>query len=55
MSAADPEKYRHVKFGIDNAKRSVLAEPCRVACRQHLMALNGCKDVLSNVSVDTVE
>jgi hypothetical protein len=32
------------------AKNDVLAHPFRLCCRQHLMKLSGCKDVLSNVS-----
>lgn len=48
--SADPERYRTALFGIRNAKESILQEACRVTCRQHLMALSGCKDMLSNVS-----
>jgi hypothetical protein len=33
------------------AKNEVLAHPFRLCCRQHLMKLSGCKDVLSNVSL----
>jgi hypothetical protein len=50
MQSVDEARYRNHLLGIRNAKEAVLLEPCRVTCRAHLMALKGCKDMLSDVS-----
>lgn len=50
MAAADSERYRHHMWGLNQAKADLLQEPCRVATRAHLVAIKGCKEMLSNVS-----
>jgi hypothetical protein len=50
MEAADLERHRNVLFNINKAKAAVLGEPCRLVTRSHIMQLNGCKDMLCNVS-----
>lgn len=50
MESRDAERYRNAMFNINKAKGDVLGQPWRLCRREHLMALSGCKDMLSSVS-----
>lgn len=54
MQGAPDGRYSGLLHSLNNGKRSVLNEPCRVTCKAHLVALSGIKETVSSVSVGFV-
>ena len=50
MNADASDRYQNVVRNLARGCAAVLGEPCRVASRQHLTTLSGCKDMIGNVS-----